>query len=214
VRRFLATVGDALRPVASAPSMRGQKLRPALAFALLTAAPIALLRGVVPYTHRIEFGPRFAIEVLGDPTQRELVLDVLFAMTLSLAETSALLLASIACHTSLCKAYGGAAAGVAALRTGLYRAFLVPLTFNGLPFWILIVGTGSPEALGGLLALLELVPLVLLFVSHRNAARRAGELPPLASYAAAILPLVLMILTEALVRHAMAPLLPAGMAGP
>lgn len=220
--RFLRTIAFAFLPSASAPALAMGSTRPALVFAALTFVPLALLRGIIPYTHRVHFGPTGVVTVLPGTTSGALAVDVLTASLLSLAEVSTGILALLFCYVSLARALGAAHVGVAAARTVLYRAFLVPVAgIPTLPFvrygllWSLAEWLG-PDAASGyydVAFIFACVPLVTFVLGLRKTSRLVLGVDTLPSLAVTLVPVLLAVLVgdvfHAAIRHLH--LLPEGM---
>jgi len=209
--RYLRTVAEGLTPRASTPLLRGNRVRPAMTFALLTALPAAPLAGIIPFTHTLLFGPTFAITVQGDAGQDRIASDVAQAAGLGLGLYAVLLLALAAPYVSLSKSFGAAdGAGARALRVMLYRAWLVPF---GTGLFPQVVAWAMPMMEAGLglqvaFALLGVVPLVLLLVAMRAAAVELNGIRPLTSWAVVLVPVTLFFVVQGLALEALAPIIP------
>lgn len=206
---WLATLATALRPAATAPAFAGQEITRARTFWITTFLPLAALTLVVPFTHTITFGPSFGIALRGNPSDAQIVLDVARAAGLGLSSCLVALLALAMPYVSIVRAYAEKGHPAAPLRAVLYRSFLAPLAPT--MFWLLV--WGWPQApsveLQSLTELAAALPLVLLLVSLRSAARMAAGVGPFASYLTAIVPLAAMLLAYQFVLMAFAPFLPA-----
>ncbi len=213
LRRLFGTLGTALWPSRSAPAFAREAIAPAVRFALLVALPLALLRGVIPFTHTLRFGPTFAVTVIGHPSTRAVAMDVMHAAGISLLFTAVQWLALTLPFVSLAQAYGGKLARPATMRVMLYRAFLVPLSIMGLLqgvcAWGLPADAGAASALA--LNVIDLLPLLLLVVAMRATARTAGGVGPFASFVVVLLPFILMTVAQALLMQAITPWLPASL---
>lgn len=215
-RRFFATLGGALAPSRSAPHFLRGPWQRAIGFALLTALPLALLSGIIPFTHHLLFGGRFAITVAGEPTGAELGLDLAQAAGFGLLFTALKLLCLTVPFVSLARAYGNAKLeSRPALQVMLYRAWLVPLggwtgLLLGLLMWSFPISTdselGSSTVL--LMEMVSLFPLMLLLWSMSGTARVAGA-GPIASLVVAVVPFVAMMIVEPIVADALSPWLPS-----
>lgn len=210
VSRWLGTLATSFRPTATAPAFaRGDVAKPGW-FWLITFVPLAILTGVIPYTHTLAFGPSFAVHLLGAPDTTAIVLDVLRAVGLGALVSMATLTALTLPFVSLARAYAEKGYEIAPQRVVLYRSFLLPLS----TVLFHIVGWGAPastaEATGALAVagVMSVVPLALLFGALRSTARMASGAGPLASYAIALVPFVVMIFAQELLGRALAPLMP------
>jgi hypothetical protein len=191
--RFFGTLADAASPLLTAPSFRHPGIGRALAFFVLTFVPLAIASGIVPFTARVLFGFAFSIELVREPTQHELVLDVARAGGLGLVVRLAQWLALALPFVSLSKAYADRGHPDAPLRAMLYRGWLLPafelsLQLAGLS---LSQSPGSIAYLGT--QLVGLVPLVLLLSSMRAASRMGSGVGPLTALLTIGVPFALMI---------------------
>lgn len=208
--RLLGTLASAFRPTRSAPAFARSEVRRAAWFALFVAVPLAALRGVIPFTHTLAFGDGFEVNRVGSPTGAEIALDVLRAMGLSVGMTAALFVALCLPFVSLARAYGRSPYRNAALRMMLYRAWLLPVSMFGLPFWLAVWAApeGTADSVASVAAMVEFVPLLLLFVAMRSTARLAHGVGPFASILVVMIPLALMVLTQRIVEPVVSPWLP------
>jgi len=210
--RYLMTLAEALTPRASTPLLRGRRLRPPVGFALLTALPAALTAGIIPFTHHLLFGPTFRVTAQGSVSSEGIALDLARAAGLGLLVHGVLLLALALPYVSLSRAFARQEdAGARALRTLLYRSWLLPMGGSGLVSQLLIWAAPVTEAGPGLqlaLAFAAVIPIVLLMVALRAAAVQLNGVPPLASWAVILVPVTLFFLTEAIVLEALDPVLP------
>lgn len=217
VARLVATLGDAFRPAASAPRLRGDAVGPAVAFAALVGLPLAFLSGVVPFTHLVVFGPAFALSLQGSPTGAELALDVARAGGLGVLVWIVHGAALAAPFASLSGAYGSAGSRTRALRTMLYRSWLLPLSGQGvvasLGAWAYPAPTWGE---GGvlLLAFLAFLPLLLVLLAMRATSTQLNDLGPLASVGLVLLAVIVYAVGDALLLELLEPWLPAVPLGP
>ena len=215
-RRVLGTLFAALRPTRTAPSFAQSDTSRAWLFALGATVPLLMLRGVIPLTHTIRFGPYFAVTPIGQPTAGEIGLDILQAMTLSLGMGLIALSVGGFAYVNLSKAYGDERAVSSALRFLLYRSWLLPLSHSsGLSYAVAVWGFPERPTLDvQLLAVIgSTIPLLLFFVGSRATARMASAVPPLASFAVTLIPLFLLGFVETVLIELSAPWLPSP-AGP
>lgn len=219
IRRVVDTMVTALRPTATAPSFARPEVAPAVRFALLTALPLALLRGVVPYTHTLMFGDAFGVVVRGSPGAAGIALDVARSMGISLLVVAVAWASLVLPYVSLAGAYGGPGARAAAMRVLLYRAWLVaiggltvtsPAGF-GLLFSIAAWALPAPASQGAMIAVQlvdTVVPLMLLLFTMRAGARFGAGTGALASFVVTLVPFVLMLVLQGLLFDLIAPWMP------
>lgn len=206
--RFFGTLGDAFRPIASAPSFaRGDAVAPR-SFLLLGFLPLALLAAIVPFTRTLLFGPRFAISVVGSADAQAIALDVAIAAGIGLLICAAQVVALALPYVSLARAYASKGHVHAPVRAILYRAWLIPL--GEVLRWIVVWSAPDPPPpeLLPLAQLLQVIPLVLLFASLRATARMGSGVGPFASVIVTIVPFVAMLLVQGYLATGLAPILP------
>jgi hypothetical protein len=211
VARFAKTFVDAFRPTSTANGLARPELGPAIVFAVITALPFAMLRGIVPYTKTLLFGFDFAVAVQGGAGSSEIAIDVARAAGLGVAVTAAQLLALALPFASLARAYGAIPGHRAAMRLMLYRAWLLTVSMNGVVYYFGV--WASPEAhveiIATALKVFELFPAVALFIAMRATARLAHGVGPFMSMVVVFLPLVLLVLTQLTIDTELAGFLPA-----
>jgi hypothetical protein len=205
--RYVATLGDAFRPTRAAIAFATSRWPAALSFALLTFVPVALLSGVIPYTHGLVFGEG-AVLVLGSPGASALALDIGRASLIGLLVATAKLLCVAVPYQSLSRAYASDGNPAAALCAALYRGWLIPLSelLLGLLVW------GLPAEASGTTTMLvwvvSLLPVLLLVSSLLSTARIASGVGPLASLLVVLVPIVLMMVFTPIGMEALRPWLP------
>jgi hypothetical protein len=203
--RFFRTLASAFRPVQSAPAFARPSLRPAIAFFVLSAVPLAALAGVIPNTKTLMFGSAFAVTVQGHPTASQIALDVALAMLLQLASFALDFAALALPFASLVQAYTPEALRPAALRVLLYRSWLAPcatlLFFLGL--WMLPGGSApnEPTQLLSVLIVLQFVMNALLLIAMRATARLACGIGALLSFVVVAVPLVVCTIAQVFVAR-------------
>lgn len=208
--RLFQTLGGALSPTSSAPTfMRGDWTR-GLSFLALTGIPIGVLSGIIPFTHRLRFGPTWLVGTIGDPDGAELGLDAVQAVGMGLLLALVKLAFVAIPFMSLTRAYGVKMESEPARQVMLYRAWLLLLAGRtGLLYGVVI--WGMPAEPGSTMALLaeviSLTPLMILLWSMTSAARMM-RIGPVAAMLVVIVPFVLLIFGEMLVLEALAPWLP------
>ncbi|GAB5543529.1 MAG: hypothetical protein SangKO_032890 [Sandaracinaceae bacterium] len=208
--RFASTVIDAARPTGSAAGFASGGWRSAISFALLTFVPLALLSGVVPFTHRLMFAPPFRVVPLNDPSATELALDVAGAAGLGLLVNFALLALLALPYVSLSRAYGKPVESEPARQVMLYRAWLVPMSGHvGVLLSALIwaIPIGEDSTLIALAEVVSIVPLLMLLWAMSATARVSG-VGPVASMVVVLVAFLLMSVGEPLLGQQLAPLLP------
>jgi hypothetical protein len=219
-RRLWATLATVARPTASAPAFGRPELGLAVRFALLTVVPLALLRGVIPYTHTVLFGGGFAIALRGEPHVGLVALDVARAMGLSALLVGAGVLALGLPFVHLAGAYGSALGRRAALRALLYRGWLLAIAGldpsgraagAGLLFNLASWGMPSdtPMPVFQFAYLVDgVVPILLLLFSMRATARFAAGTGAVASFVLTLLPFVLLYAVQGALLELLVPLMP------
>jgi hypothetical protein len=213
IRRFFGTIGSAFAPTRSAPAMARPDLGPALSFALLTAVPLALLEGIVPYTHTLGFGMG-QVNVIGDPPPAPdvIVVDILRAMGLSLAGNVLRLIALGLPYLSLTRSYGASTPTAAGARVLLYRAWLLslgPVLFS-IFAWLSPDPRELPAAVLLVAQALPLVPWILFFLAMLSTARLACGVGPIVAILVVIIPFALMQVCALVLQPVVEPWLPDG----
>lgn len=209
--RFLGTLRGALSPTSSAPAfIRGEWTR-GLSFLLLTAFPIGLLSGVIPFTHRLGFGPAWSVTTIADPSGTELAIDVAQAIGLGLLLAVVKLALLAVPFVSLTAAYGVEMKSQPARQVMMYRAWLLVLAAHtGLLFWLVTWGMPPGEPSGAMQTVREVIsltPLMILLWSM-TATARMMRIGPIAATVTVIVPFILLFLVEPLVIEMLAPWLP------
>lgn len=206
--RFFATIADAFRPSRSAPTFVRATVGSALSFALATFLPLALLSGIIPYTHTLGFGLSFSVTTLGAPTTAEIALDVARAAGIGLLIALAMLALLAVPYHSLSRAYGRVEQSTASLTVMLYRGWLIPL--GGLISSILVWGLpGEPdENARFIIEIASMLPLLMLISSMLSTARMASGVGPIASLVVVLVPFVLLMTVAPLGFQAIEPWLP------
>lgn len=210
IRGFFPTIATALSPRLSAPAFAiGDSLaRPAIFF-LLTFVPFALLRGVIPFTHRLHFGPLGRLTVVPGSSTRAIVVDVIRASGLSLLEVSAQLIALSVCYVSLASAFGREGSRTIALRTVMYRAFLLPLggvygILAAVAIWLGPTPSGAIDAATAIGAL----PLLPFYLSLHRSVRSVARVDLVPGLFVVMVPWVLATIVGDFTLRAMMPFLP------
>jgi len=206
---LFATLASAVRPSATAPAFARPGVRPAVSFAVFVAAPLALLAGIIPFTFTLRFEPEFVVTLLGTPAPApaEIAIDVVRAMGISLACYAALGLALTLPFWSLGRAYGIAGCGTSALRSMLYRAWLLPI---GDAIFYLALWAAPPDfaAWLALVRALTFAPIFMLWASMVATARLACGAGSFVSFIVATVPFVVYFIAERLLAWGIGPFLP------
>jgi hypothetical protein len=197
VGRYWGTLGNALAPAGGVPQLCAGRLSPALSFALLSAVPLMLAWGVVPFTKTLLFGGGFHVTRTPDATKFPLWIDVTRAMGVSLGMSLLAQLAWTLPFISLLRAFADPRippqlSRLTAERFSLYRAWLVP---GGLTLLYLLAWTmPNPEQPGFLAALASfaclVAPVWMMFIGAQATARAFGA-STLGSLAVALVPVLL-----------------------
>ncbi len=207
---FVRTVLGAFSPRETAPSFAlGDGLLRPLLFMLATFLPLAALRGVIPYTHRIHFGSLGAVAIAPGTGRSELLRDVATAGALSVVELSVELLALAVCFVSLAGAFGRPEARRIALRAVAYRAFLLPLggVYGLLPMLLAWLGPRDVASLGMML-FVGALPTVPMFIALHRSVRTVGRVDALPGLAVALVPWLLVGAVALLGADVLSPYLP------
>lgn len=198
--RYFSTLASAFRPVLSAPAFARPEIAPAVRFFLLSAVPMALLAGIIPYTKTMMFGSGLSITLQGQPSEAEIATDIVRAMLVKLGLFAIEFAAITVPFVSLVRAYADEAKRPAAMRAMLYRSWLLPganlLFFAAV--WLL-PGGSSPDTATPLLPVLFMVQLTmnaLVFLAMRSTARLAASIAPLLSFTVTAVPLVIWVLAQ------------------
>jgi hypothetical protein len=206
--RLLATLGDALHPTRSAPTFVRAEWRRGISFALLTFVPLALVSGIVPYTHTIGFGPSFAVRLLGSPEPAAIALDVARAAGIGALVAVAMLLLLAVPYHSLSRAYGTQGRPEPAISVMLYRAWLIPLgaVIQSLLAWSV---PGEPsESFVMVVEVASMLPLLLMISSMLSTARMASGVGPIAALVVVLVPFALMTIVGPLGMQMLRPWMP------
>lgn len=208
VVRFFGTITSALRPTTTAPAFARDDVARARWFWALSFLPLAVLSAIVPSTHTLLFGPSFAVRIVGGADGATIALDVVRAVGIGVLVSLVAVLALALPYVSLTRAYAEKGYEVAPLRVVLYRAFLLPLSQVLLHVVVWSLPQDPTELASLMAAAAQMLPLVLLFWALRATARMASGVGPLASYLAAIVPFVVMVLAQEFLGRALSPLMP------
>lgn len=206
--RFVATLGQALRPRHSAPTFARGEWRRAISFFLLSFVPVAMLAGIIPYTFRLAFGPRWSVHPVGAPSSAEIALDVARAAGLGVALIGAKLAILAAVYLVMLRAYGRTVDSQPGHKVMLYRGWLLAvgvialgLTQWGLPIdptremlWVAYAG--------------YLIPLFVLMSAMSSTARLVGGVGPVAVLVVVLLPFGALILSDPLIDQVLTPWMP------
>lgn len=209
--RFVGTIVGAFSPTSTAPTFtRGEWTR-GLSFLALTALPIAILSGIIPFTHHLRFGPTWFVGPIGDPSGPNIALDVAQAIGLGLLFGAVKLGLIAVPFLSLTRAFGVPVPSEPARQVMLYRGWLLLLAGRtGLLLGVVIWGMpAEPSSTMLLLAeVISLMPLMIMLWSMTSTARMM-RIGPLASMIVVMIPFALLILVEPLVLTMLTPWLPS-----
>jgi len=208
--RLMGTIVGALSPTTSAPTFTRGAWNRGWSFLALTALPIAVLSGIIPFTHDLRFGPTWFVGPIGDPSGLDIALDIGQAVGLGLLFGIVKLALIAVPFLSLTRAYGVPVPSEPARQVMLYRGWLLLLAGRtGLLLGVVVWGMpAEPSSTMLLLAeVISLMPLMLMLWSMTSTARmmRVG---PFASMIVVMIPFVLLILVEPLVLSMLTPWLP------
>lgn len=209
--RFFRTLATAVHPTRSAPAFAAPFVAPAVRFLLLTFVPLALVSGVIPFTHTLAFGA-LRVEVIGAQTAATIAVDILRAMGIGFALDFTAIVALTLPFVSLSRAYGVAGREQAALRTMLYRAWLLPTSRVVVSVLAFVLPATQSDGLQLVLAVLQLAPLLLLLFAMRASARLASGVGPFASLVVIFVPFALLFATQMLLEPVVRPFMPAPVA--
>lgn len=205
--RFFGTLTDAFRPTRSAPSFVHSEWRSALSFTALTFLPVALVAGIIPFTHTLVFGAG-QVRLVGTPSEGDIAIDAARAAALGLLVAGAKLLCLAVPYHSLTQAYASRGNPPAALSLMLYRGWLVPFAelLLGVLTWA-VPGEPSANAFAVVWAA-SLVPLIVLISSMLATARMASGVGPVAALVVVLVPFVVMMVFTPIGLEALTPWLP------
>jgi hypothetical protein len=204
LRRYFGTFAGAFSPFKTAPAFAHGEVGDALRFMLLSALPLALLSGVIPYTRTLLFAGNFAVRVIGHPSGAQIGGDVVRSMLVGFGVTAIEFVCLLLPFTSLVRAYAPARRD-AAQRALHYRLWLLPAAALLAYLAASVLPLPNPEAATpgsaapGLLLALEFVRLlcltlvVLLILTMSATARLACGLSPLISTVVVVVSLVVML---------------------
>jgi hypothetical protein len=220
--RFWGTFGNALAPMRGVPALCSPAVTPAFTFALLSALPMMLASGIVPYTRTLTFGPSLRTAPTALASEIPLWVDVLMSMGMGGAVTLIAQLSWALPFTSLLRAFSDPRVPAELVRAigvrfALYRAWLVPagLLAMNLAIWALPALMPAPDASGAegglqptsahLLAFVvfQLVPPILILLGAQATAASLGA-SSLGALAVAVVPAIMQVTVGLIVTHYMA----------
>jgi len=209
-RRFFGTLRDAFSPTRSATTFSRGAWQKGIGFALLTALPLAVISGIIPFTHTLRFGPSWLVDTIGSPSGSTIALDVLQAIGIGLLFAVLKLALMTAPYLSLTSAYGKPTESQPARQVMLYRGWLLLLGGRtGLLLGLVIWGFPDDPSETMLLVaeVISLLPLMVLLWSMTATARMA-QVGPIASMVVVLVPFVVLFLVEPLIIEMVSPWLP------
>lgn len=176
-QRLFRTLGATFAPLDSLHAVANGEVAPALRFTLLSALPFMFLWAVVPFTHRLRFGPSFDVAVL--PGALPIELDVVRALAIGLVFSALTQLSWALPFASLVSAFSDGSRPEdpkrAAWRTTLYRMWVLPfgMTMFSLVVWGL---SDKPSEFAVELTVLgfQMLPRMLILVHCHVMARYFG----------------------------------------
>ena len=202
--RLLQTLMTAFSPVITAPAFARPVTFTAVRFALLTALPLSLLAGIIPHTRTLLFA-NMAIVVSDDANSTAIALDVVRAMGFQLALDLIHLVATWLPYVSLVKAYGGEDKRPYAVRTLLYRAWLLPAytLLVGLFVWPMDLpeDAGQIDQIAMLPLILPQVLPILFMLALGYSARLASGLSALWSIVVVTIAVMISALVDEGAKH-------------
>jgi hypothetical protein len=207
VARLGSTLADAFRPSRSAPAFARSRWTSSISFALLSFIPLALVSGVIPYTHSLVFGAG-QVQVIGNPGSAALALDVARAGLIGLVVALAKLLCIGIPYQSLSRAYASRGNRTAGLSAILYRGWLIPLAEVVLGLLVWLLPAEPTETATMFVWIASLVPLIVLISSLLAIARMASGVGPIAALIVVLVPFVLMMVVTPIGLSALRPWLP------
>ena len=209
-KSVLSTIGFGLRPVLNAPSYAASTTGRALLFFVLSALPLALLTGIIPYTYDITFTSLFGITTRPGA---DLIVDIVRAMGIGALVQLGEIIVLTAPFVSLCVAYGSHANRKnAALNAAFYSAWLLPLAaiIQRVGAWGLPPLAEGQEVSGWFLipGVIGVIPTVIYFVHLRSTARLAAGVGPMMSFITVGLAFALLMAEQAVVARALQDVFP------
>ncbi len=205
--RFFRTLWTAILPTRSAPAFAGARVAPAVRFFLLTFVPLAFLGGVIPFTRTLAFGA-LHVELIDAPSGGAIAIDVVRAMGIAFALDLASILALSLPFVSLSRAYGVKGREQSAMRTMLYRAWLLPTSRVLWSLLVFALPATQSDGVQLVVAVMQLAPLLLLLFAMRASARLASGVGPFASLVVIFVPFALLFATQMVLEPIVKPLMP------
>ena len=211
--RYWRTLATALRPIKSAPAFARRGVGPALRFMLLSALPLVVVSGIIPHTRTLLFSGQMQVQLIGQPSVLEIVLDVLRAIAVEVGSHGVELACLYLPFTSLIRAYAPPEKRHAAAKVVLYRLWLMVL-ISGVAHvgsWALLPPEPGPLVTGVLqdafLILSALMP-AMMFISMGGVARLACGLSLGMTLLVVLVPMVLWTVVLPLTGVAVEVILP------
>lgn len=213
VARFWGTLTNALAPVRGVPALCTGSVGPAVTFALVTALPLMLVWGIMPFTHTLLFRPPFQVAPTSAAQDMPVWFDVVKAMGIGFVISLAAQLSWALPFMSLLRAFADArlpqaVVSIVSKRFVLYRAWLVP--FGWLAFQL--VGWATPEGTAEPVLMLALVffrfvPHVLVLLGAQATAATLGA-SALGALGVALVPAIMQEVVGLTIGHYATQLLP------
>jgi hypothetical protein len=212
-RRLFGTLRSTFSPLRTIQAVSSGSVSAALGFCLIWTLPWMPLWAIMPFTHSLLFKHSFGLEVVRDKGALSVPWDVARAAGIGVLLSSVAMLSWALPFASLLRAFAKTRdAGVdprhAAWRMVLYRAWVVPC---GLSLLALCAWSLPPEPNRFLIEIsllaFQLLPRILVLM-HCFAMARYFGVEGLASFAVAVVPLVVEVAVGLLVGHGAGLLLP------
>ena len=212
-RRLFGTLRSTFSPLRTIQAVSSGRISSALGFSLVWALPWMPLWAIMPFTHSLLFKHSFELEVVTGKGTLPVPWDVARAAAIGVVLSSIALLSWAVPFASLLRAYaktrdGGVDPAHAAWRMVLYRGWVVPC---GLSLLALCAWSMPPEPSRFLIELsllsFQLLPRILILM-HCFAMARYFGIEGLASFAVAVVPLVVEVAVGLLVGRGAELLLP------
>ena len=212
-RRLFSTLGATFAPVDTLHAVSNGPVAPAIGFASLMMLPPMLLWAIIPFTHSVLFGAAFEVRTVAPaPGQLPIALDVARAAGIGFAISLISLCALGVPFLSLMRAFSDGSRAEdprrAAIRTMLYRAWVIPLA--SLAFF-LVLWAQPTDPNDFLLEICQLSSVMLprtLMLMHFLAMARYFGASGAGSVAVALVPFCVEWAVQQSVQHVAGMLIP------
>lgn len=212
-RRFFGTLRSTFSPLRTIQAVSTGPVASAFGFSLVWALPWMPLWAIMPFTHSLLFKHHFELEVVANKSTLSVPWDVARAAGIGVALSSIALLSWALPFASLLRAYAktrepGVDPAHAAWRMVLYRVWVVPCGLSLLALWAWSLPPDpNPFLIELSLLVFHLLPRILILM-HCFAMARYFGVEGLASFAVAVVPLVVEVAVGLLVGRGAQLLLP------